>query len=93
MLFGVGEAGPVVVRGEFASYQGHPLAGAAVEFCESWCLGGSFTVPIMPVLADVTEASSAVSRRRAEVCVTHLDDPLLWGEPVSDERYLLVSPR
>jgi ubiquinone/menaquinone biosynthesis C-methylase UbiE len=39
------------------------------------------------------EASRAVLRQRAEVCVTALDDPLLWGGPVSDERYLLVSPR
>jgi len=39
------------------------------------------------------DASRAVLRHRAEVVVTALEDPLLWGGPVSDERYLLVSPR
>jgi len=34
-----------------------------------------------------------VLRHRAEASVTVLDDPLLWGGPVSDERYLLMSPR
>lgn len=38
-------------------------------------------------------ASAAVRRHRAEAAVTPLDDPDLWGGPVSDERYLLVSQR
>jgi ubiquinone/menaquinone biosynthesis C-methylase UbiE len=49
-----------------------------------WHTGAGFTA---------AEASLAVGRRRGEVSVTQLDDPLLWGEPISDERYLLVSPR
>ena len=39
------------------------------------------------------EASEAVSRQRASVSLTVLDDPVLWGGAVSDERYLLVSTR
>jgi len=39
------------------------------------------------------EAEEAVLRQRQSVSVTRLDDPGLWGGPVSDERYLLVSPR
>jgi hypothetical protein len=32
-------------------------------------------------------------RHRTEAQVQHLDDPALWGGPVSDERYLLTSRR
>jgi SAM-dependent methyltransferase len=39
------------------------------------------------------EAGRAVLRHRADVTITALDDPVLWGGPVSDERYLLVSRR
>jgi len=39
------------------------------------------------------EAERAVRRHRAEVTVIPLDNPLLWGGPITDERYLLVSPR
>jgi len=39
------------------------------------------------------EAGRAVLRHRADATITALDDPLLWGGPVSDERYLLVSHR
>jgi len=49
-----------------------------------WHTGAGFTA---------AEASRAVLRHRAEASVTVLDDPLLWGGPVSDERYLLMSPR
>lgn len=38
-------------------------------------------------------ASAAVRRHRAEAIVTPLNDPDLWGGPISDERYLLVSAR
>jgi ubiquinone/menaquinone biosynthesis C-methylase UbiE len=38
-------------------------------------------------------ASAAVLRHRAEAVVTPLDDPDLWGGPIQDERYLLVSAR
>jgi ubiquinone/menaquinone biosynthesis C-methylase UbiE len=38
-------------------------------------------------------ASAAVLRHREQADVTPLDDPDLWGGPVSDERYLLVSTR
>jgi ubiquinone/menaquinone biosynthesis C-methylase UbiE len=39
------------------------------------------------------QAEQAVRRHRAEVTVTPLSSPLLWGGPVTDERYLLISPR
>jgi SAM-dependent methyltransferase len=39
------------------------------------------------------EAGRAVLRHRADAMVTALDDPALWGSPVDDERYLLVSRR
>jgi SAM-dependent methyltransferase len=39
------------------------------------------------------EAGRAVLRHRAEATITALDDPVLWGGPLSDERYLLVSRR
>jgi ubiquinone/menaquinone biosynthesis C-methylase UbiE len=39
------------------------------------------------------EAGRAVLRHRADATITALDDPVLWGGPVSDERYLLVSRR
>lgn len=39
----------------------------------------------------VAEASAAVARQRGSVSLTVLDDPVLWGGRVSDERYLLVS--
>jgi 2-polyprenyl-3-methyl-5-hydroxy-6-metoxy-1,4-benzoquinol methylase len=39
------------------------------------------------------EAGRAVLRHRADATITALDDPVLWGAPVSDERYLLVSHR
>jgi SAM-dependent methyltransferase len=38
-------------------------------------------------------AQEAVLRHRRSVSVTFLDDPVLWGGPVTDERYLLVSSR
>jgi len=33
-----------------------------------------------------------VGRHREEVVVKRLDDPGLWGGPISDERYLVTSP-
>jgi ubiquinone/menaquinone biosynthesis C-methylase UbiE len=39
------------------------------------------------------EAGRAVLRHRADAAITVLDDPALWGAPVTDERYLLVSRR
>jgi len=47
-----------------------------------WDTGAGFTA---------AAAEQAVRRHRAEASVTALDDPLLWGGPVNDERYLLVS--
>lgn len=38
-------------------------------------------------------ATAAVRRHRAEAVVTPLTDPDLWGGPIRDERYLLVSAR
>jgi ubiquinone/menaquinone biosynthesis C-methylase UbiE len=48
-----------------------------------WHTGGGLTE---------AEASAAVLRVRDSVSITALDDPLLWGGPVSDSRYLLLSP-
>ncbi len=39
------------------------------------------------------QAEQAVGRHRIEVTVTALSSPLLWGDLVTDERYLLISPR
>jgi SAM-dependent methyltransferase len=37
--------------------------------------------------------AQAVRRHRDEAIVTSLDDPDLWGGPISDERYMVVSRR
>jgi ubiquinone/menaquinone biosynthesis C-methylase UbiE len=39
------------------------------------------------------EAGRAVLRHRSDASITVLSDPALWGGPVTDERYLLVSRR
>jgi len=39
------------------------------------------------------EVEALVRRHRDEVTVTPLDDPDLWGGPITDERYLVVSDR
>jgi ubiquinone/menaquinone biosynthesis C-methylase UbiE len=39
------------------------------------------------------EAGRAVLRQRSDASIITLDDPALWGGPVTDERYLLVSRR
>jgi len=39
------------------------------------------------------ETGRAVLRQRTDATVTGLDDPVLRGGPISDERYLLVSRR
>jgi len=40
-----------------------------------------------------TEAGWVVRQHRADATITTLDDPVLWGGPITDERYLLVSRR
>jgi ubiquinone/menaquinone biosynthesis C-methylase UbiE len=40
-----------------------------------------------------SECRRAVTRHRQEVIVDRLDDPVLWGGPIQDERYLLQSLR
>jgi SAM-dependent methyltransferase len=37
------------------------------------------------------ECASVVGNVRKEVSITRLDDAALWGHPIDDERYLLVS--
>jgi hypothetical protein len=37
------------------------------------------------------EVLKLLRARAQEVSITMLDDPALWGGPVSDERYLLVN--
>jgi SAM-dependent methyltransferase len=61
------------------------LPGGTLVLIEGrWSTGAGLTT---------AEAGRAVLRHRADAVVTALDDPALWGGPVSDERYLLVSRR
>ncbi len=61
------------------------LPGGTLVLVEGrWYTGGGLTT---------AEAGRAVLRHRADATITALDDPQLWGGPVSDERYLLVSRR
>ena len=38
------------------------------------------------------QCEELVARHRSEVAVRPLDDPRLWGQAITDERYLLSSP-
>jgi ubiquinone/menaquinone biosynthesis C-methylase UbiE len=58
--------------------------GALVLVEGSWHTGAGLTAE---------SATAAVRRQRAEAAVTMLDDPVLWGGPITDERYLLASAR
>jgi SAM-dependent methyltransferase len=49
-----------------------------------WRTGGGLTA---------AETTALVLRHRREADVERLDDPVLWGGPITDERYLLVSRR
>ena len=49
----------------------------------SWSTGAGLTAAACEAL---------VLRHRTSATVRHLREPLLWGGPVDDERYLLVSP-
>lgn len=49
----------------------------------NWSTGAGLTA---------TESEALVRQWRREAHVVPLDDPALWGGPVDDERYLLVSP-
>ncbi|HEX3714736.1 MAG TPA: class I SAM-dependent methyltransferase [Trebonia sp.] len=61
------------------------LPGGTLALVEGrWSTGAGLTT---------AEAGRAVLRQRADATITALDDPALWGGPVSDERYLLVSRR
>ncbi|MGV9362006.1 hypothetical protein [Amycolatopsis sp. NPDC003731] len=39
------------------------------------------------------ECQKLVLAHREDATVTRLDDPALWGGPIEDERYVLVSRR
>ncbi len=57
--------------------------GGRLVFVEGrWSTGAGLTS---------AECASLVGNVRAEASVTRLDDPALWGQPIEDERYLLVS--
>jgi SAM-dependent methyltransferase len=61
------------------------LPGGTLVLVEGhWSTGAGLTT---------AEAGRAVLRHRGDAIITALDDPILWGAPVSDERYLLVSRR
>jgi SAM-dependent methyltransferase len=47
-----------------------------------WATGAGITA---------ADCRALVRRHRDEATVTLLDDPALWGRPIEDERYLLVS--
>jgi len=58
--------------------------GSLVLIEGRWSTGAGLTT---------AEAGRAVLRQRDDATITALDDPALWGGPVTDERYLLVSRR
>jgi ubiquinone/menaquinone biosynthesis C-methylase UbiE len=59
------------------------LPGGTLVLIEGrWSTGAGLTT---------AEAGRAVLRQRVDATVTGLDDPVLWGGPISDERYLMVS--
>jgi ubiquinone/menaquinone biosynthesis C-methylase UbiE len=61
------------------------LPGGTLVLVEGrWSTGAGLTT---------AEAGRAVLRQRGDAMITELDDPALWGTPVGDERYLLVSRR
>ena len=61
------------------------LPGGTLVLIEGrWYTGAGLTT---------AEAGRAVLRHRADATITALEDPALWGGPVTDERYLLVSRR
>jgi 2-polyprenyl-3-methyl-5-hydroxy-6-metoxy-1,4-benzoquinol methylase len=61
------------------------LPGGTLVLVEGhWSTGAGLTT---------AEAGRAVLRHRADATITALEDPVLWGGPISDERYLLVSQR
>jgi SAM-dependent methyltransferase len=61
------------------------LPGGTLVLVEGrWSTGAGLTM---------AEAGRAVLRHRADSTIIALDDPVLWGGPINDERYLLVSHR
>ena len=61
------------------------LPGGVLVLVEGrWSTGSGLTA---------SEAGRAVLRHRSDATITILDDPALWGRPITDERYLLVSRR
>jgi SAM-dependent methyltransferase len=49
-----------------------------------WWTGGGLTA---------AETTALVLRHRSEATVELLDDPIFWGHPITNERYLLASRR
>jgi ubiquinone/menaquinone biosynthesis C-methylase UbiE len=61
------------------------LPGGVLVLVEGrWSTGGGLTA---------AEAGRTVLRHRGDATIITLDDPALWGRPITDERYLLVSRR
>jgi ubiquinone/menaquinone biosynthesis C-methylase UbiE len=61
------------------------LPGGVLVLVEGrWSTGSGLTA---------TEAGWVVRHHRDDATITTLDDPALWGRPITDERYLLVSRR
>ncbi|RLK58933.1 class I SAM-dependent methyltransferase [Actinokineospora cianjurensis] len=61
-------------------------APGRVEFTR----GDAADPPFDPASCDVVLARHVLGRRQ-EATVRGLDDPALWGHPIEDERYVLVS--
>ncbi|MGH3245199.1 MAG: class I SAM-dependent methyltransferase [Trebonia sp.] len=73
------------IGGALAAWLRLLLPGGTLVLVEGrWSTGAGLTT---------AETGRAVLRHRADATITALDDPVLWGGPVSDERYLLVSHR
>jgi ubiquinone/menaquinone biosynthesis C-methylase UbiE len=73
------------IRRTLAAWLRLLLPGGTLVLVEGrWSTGAGLTA---------AEAERAVLRHRSDVTITALGDPALWGGPVSDERYLLVSRR
>lgn len=66
------------------------LPGGVLILAEGrWSTSASGVAPGLTA----AEAGRMVLRYRDDATITTLDDPALWGRPVRDQRYLLVSRR
>jgi ubiquinone/menaquinone biosynthesis C-methylase UbiE len=71
------------------------LPGGVLILVEGRWSTGASTRAVATLAPGLTaaEAGRAVLRHRDDATIITLDDPALWGRPITDERYLLVSRR